>query len=414
MMIAGERFGYPHGFGAAARVGAYARGLQENGAVVHVVSMLTPSPGGAGPNQAAAGVHDGVSFEYACGARSRASSFLGRRWLELRVPIGLWRTARRFLGSGAGARAIIAYTDQPLWIAFLSLLAKAEGACCLVEICELPFVYERNPAKRIVKGYLQDFLAYRMVDGFIAISTELRRYVEHHAPPGARTILVPILVAVSDFDGGPLPAGGAPRRQVVYVGDLRHEPEVFDLIDAFALVVPGRPDVQLTLVGRAPPSQEARMAAHAAGLGLEGHVVLFGHVERERLPAVLSAASVLVLLRRDAAFSQAGFPTKLGEYLATGRPVVVTAIGDIPRYLTDGLDAYLVPPGDPARFAERLRYVLDHESEALAVGARGREVALQRFDCGRHGERLAAFIRGLRDREDVASAGQRPWGCDDV
>ena len=413
MLIAGERFGYPHGFGAAARVGAYARGLQENGAVVHVVSMLTPSPGGAGPNQATAGVHDGVSFEYACGTRARAPSFLGRRWLELRVPMGLWRAARRFLGPSAGPKAIIAYTDQPLWAAFLALLARVEGACCVVEICERPFVYERSPVKRIVKLFLQDALAYRMVDGFIAISTELQSYVEHHAPPGARVILVPILVAVSDFKGGPLPAGGGPR-QVLYVGDLRHEREVFDLMDSFALVVPGRPDVQLTLVGRAPPRQEARITGHAAGLGLEGRVVLTGHVERQRLPAVLSAASVLVLLRRDAAFSQAGFPTKLGEYLATGRPVVVTAIGDIPRYLTDGLDAYLVPPGDPVRFAERLSYVLDHESEALAVGAQGREVASQRFDCRRHGERLAAFICGLRDREDVVAAGQRTGGCDDV
>ena len=301
-----------------------------------------------------------------------------------------------------------------MWITFLALLAKAEGACCLVEICELPFVYERSHAKRIAKRYLQDSLAYRMVDGFIAISTELQRYVERHAPAGARIILVPILVAVADFDGGPLPTRGGSRHQVLYVGDLRHEREVFDLMDSFALVVPGRPDVQLTLVGHAPPHQEARIAAHAVDLGLEGRVMLTGHVERERLPAVLGAASVLVLLRREAAYSQAGFPTKLGEYLATGRPVVVTAIGDIPRYLTDGLDAYLTPPGDPARFAERLRYVLDHESEAWEVGAQGRMVALQRFDCRRHGKRLAAFIRGLHDREDGVAAGQRKWGCDDV
>jgi glycosyltransferase involved in cell wall biosynthesis len=410
VLIAGDRFGYPHGAGAAARVTAYARGLQDAGAVVHVVSMMSPNINGPDLNETPSGVHDGVSYEYACGTRTRAPSFVGRRWLEAKVPVGVWIAARRLFRDGAGPKAIIAYTTEPRWIAFAALVAKTSGAVCLVEICEMPFVHERDSVKRAFKLWLQDSFAYKMVDGFIAISTDLVGYVERHAQPGAKVARVPTLVSASDFERhSGHPASSSPR-QVVYVGDFSQEGEITDLMTAFALVALDRPDVELTLVGHATPDRQADIAGRAVGLGIEGRVRLTGQVKREGLPRLLGAASALVLLRRDAAFSRAGLPSKLAEYLASGRPVVVTAIGDIPRYLVDGVDAYLAPPGDPAAFAKRLGYVLDNESEAREVGASGRLVALRRFDRRRHGARLAAFISSVHQcrYHSTALAGDLP------
>ena len=63
---------------------------------------------------------------------------------------------------------------------------------------------------------------------------------------------------------------------------------------------------------------------------------------REELFERLRTARVLALPRPAGSFSQAGLPTKVAEYLASGRPVVVTAVGDLPLYLRDGVDAYLV------------------------------------------------------------------------
>ena len=160
----------------------------------------------------------------------------------------------------------------------------------------------------------------------------------------------------------------ADPREIIYVGDLGHEGEVPDLLAAFALVAPHYPDVVLRVVGEAAPAQLDHIVARTTELGIAERVVFAGHVERARLPDLLCSATMHALLRRDALFSRAGFPTKLGEYLASGRPVVVTATGDIPRYLTHGVDAYMAPPGDPERFAAQMRYVLDHEAEASKVG----------------------------------------------
>ena len=395
VVIAGLSFGYPYGFGATARVHALARGLLDCGARVHVVSLLTPSlDGGTGGNEAAAGVYEGVSFSYACGTRVRARAFLRRRLLEAQVPFGLWRAARRLFEGQEGPKVIVAYTDQPTWIAFMACLARLAGAKCLVEICEMPFVSEHGVVKVAAKRWLQDLLAYKLVDGFIAISTCLEEYVRRHAPSRVPSLRVPILVATSKFEAETASPDVKRPRQIVYVGDLRHEGETPDLLVAFSLIAPDYPDVLLNLVG-GRPSDRASLAATVARLGLSDRVVFAGVVERDTLPRLFRDATVLALPRRSGLFSQAGFPTKLGEYLASGRPVVVTATGDISRYLAHGRSAFLVQPDDPACFAAELRYVLDHEDEARAVGARGRLAAARHFDYRRHGERLNAFIRGL-------------------
>jgi len=416
VVIAGSRFSYPHGMGASSRVHAYAKGLLESGARVRVVSLLSPPLSGhPGDNDLASGMHEGVPFEYACGTRERGRSFLRRRLIELKAPVGLWRASRRLFAGQDGPKAIIAYTQEPTWIVYMAVLARLHGASSLVELCEMPLVYESSRARRVALGRLQDAVAYRVVDGFIAISTCLEEYVHRHAPPGTPTIRVPILVATSDFADGE--ATDAPRRprEIVYVGDLRwHEEEITDLLSAFSNVAREKPDVILRLVGQATDADMASLTARVADLGLADRVVFAGLVQRSQLPALLRAATVLVLLRRDALFSRAGLPTKLGEYLASGRPVVVTAIGDIPRYLSDGSDAYLAPSGDPAGFADLLRHVLDNESEASAVGARGRSVALRQFDRRRHGARLAAFISALHERKVASPVARRSGGEDHV
>jgi len=374
VVIAGTAFGYPEGSGAAARTRAYAKGLAESGARVHVVSLLTPGRSGPGVNPAASGVEDGVSYEYACGTRERRPTFAGRRLLELGIPLGLRRAAGRHFAATSGRRAIIVYSDQPLWIVVTALVARSLRARSVLEVCEIPLVSERDPLKLALRRWLLDRLAYRLVDGFIAISAYLEDYLRSRVPESTPIVRVPILVAPEELG---MPSGIQPEgtpRQVVFVGGLE-EREVGDLLAAFAPVAAGHPDVVLKVVGGGRVEVRERLATRIAALGLTDRVLLPGWATREELPRVLHEATVLVLPRRDALFSQAGFPTKLGEYLASGRPVVTTVTGEIGRHLVHAQTAYLVPPGDAVAFAVAIGHVLDHPEEARARGGPPRPAA---------------------------------------
>ena len=171
-------------------------------------------------------------------------------------------------------------------------------------------------------------LAYSALDGIIPISSYLDQYAATSPRPPAR-LLVPVMVDTDLFRAA-LPEPVQDLRRVVYCGALGRYEEVERAVRSFAQVAADLHDVELVLVGYGPPVREAQAKALVRELGLEKRVAFAGDVRREELPALFATAEVFVLPRPAAVFSIAGLPNKLGEYLASGRPVIVNANGDIP------------------------------------------------------------------------------------
>ena len=97
------------------------------------------------------------------------------------------------------------------------------------------------------------------------------------------------------------------------------------------------------------------------------------------MPALLGSARILALARPDNLQARNGFPTKLGEYLACGRPVVVTRVGEIGNFLSDGVNGLLADPDDAAAFAEKLIWAAEHPDQAARIGAEGLKSAFKEF-----------------------------------
>ena len=115
-------------------------------------------------------------------------------------------------------------------------------------------------------------------------------------------------------------------------------------------------------------------------LGLSDKVVFTGIVPANEMPQLLKNAEVLALDRPNSLQADYGFPTKLGEYLLTGNPVVVTKVGDIPKYLEDGISALLSEERNEKDFSEKLIWALTHSKEAAVIGENGKKVALKMFN----------------------------------
>ena len=75
-----------------------------------------------------------------------------------------------------------------------------------------------------------------------------------------------------------------------------------------------------------------------------------------------------------------GFPIKLGEYLSTGKPVIVTSVGDIPLFLKDGENAYISKPDDVASFANKLNDCLSDPFKASYIGKKGEKLVYREFN----------------------------------
>src|SRR5207245_1792447 len=127
------------------------------------------------------------------------------------------------------------------------------------------------------------------------------------------------------------------------------------LVEAFARLHERAPDARLLLVGDGPA--RAAVCADLSACGLNGVVHCTGAVAPREVPGLLTSADVAV-----APYPQAtGFyfsPLKVYEYLAAGRAVVASRVGQLETVIRHDVNGLLCPPGDAGALAaalERLR-----------------------------------------------------------
>ena len=118
-------------------------------------------------------------------------------------------------------------------------------------------------------------------------------------------------------------------------------------------------------------------------------------MSRDKIPAYLNNAKILALARPKSLVADAGFPSKLTEYLATGIPVVVTEVGEIPVYLKDNENAFISQPDSVDAFAEKLDFVLGNYEVAKKVALKGKELTRTIFNYNYQAKRMIGFINSL-------------------
>jgi glycosyltransferase involved in cell wall biosynthesis len=151
--------------------------------------------------------------------------------------------------------------------------------------------------------------------------------------------------------------GNPPR--LLFVGYLRHEKGINDLLDAFELIRAKRP-LKLTLVGGSDKTSGAEAAAHERirKSPFREDIALTGFVDfGEPLFEIYRNHDVFVL----PSLSE-GTPRTLVEARAFGCPAVATRVGGIPSSLRDGENGLLVEPREPRGIAAAIQRILDDEA----------------------------------------------------
>lgn len=161
------------------------------------------------------------------------------------------------------------------------------------------------------------------------------------------------------------------------------------------------------LIGRLSPEKGVGIALEAgrkagapvtvAGEGpLETH--LRGAYPEAEFVGQLDGRAVADLLRRSVAlivpslcFENA--PMSVLEAMGAGTPVIASAIGGIPEQVTDGVDGFLVPPGEVASLAEAMGRVMSNSALVDRLGDAARKTVDERFTPERHLEGLLASYR---------------------
>lgn len=233
---------------------------------------------------------------------------------------------------------------------------------------------------RLVPFTLKDHLILcKKLDGIFVISTFLRDYYISHGIDENKIHIINMTVDPDRFDN--INKQDISIKYIAYCGNVSNTKDGVDkLLKSFAIVNKEYPDLYLYIIGNSPTSESDSNIALINKMGLANRVIFTGLVAADVMPQLLKNAEVCVLARPDSIQAQCGFPTKLGEYLLTGNPVVITDVGDIPLFLKDGESALISSSNDDNEFAHKILVLLNDPAKAQYIGAKGREIALKHFN----------------------------------
>ena len=172
------------------------------------------------------------------------------------------------------------------------------------------------------------------------------------------------------------------------VGTLNDGHAFPHLLAAFGHCRARLPQARLLFVGGLSAAQRRLAAAQQ----LEQSIIVTGRCSDELLPRYLAAADVFALPLEDTLANRARFPHKIGDYLACGRPLVVSAVGDYPALLRRADAAIVVDRLDdlPATLCR----VLQDPACCHAYATRGRQWVEQHLDWELLAPQVCAFVEG--------------------
>lgn len=222
-------------------------------------------------------------------------------------------------------------------------------------------------------------LNHEVAGAILAVSEEVvQDLVERRGVAADRLDVAQAAVDTSRFRPG---VGGVERRRelgvadgtpvVGFCGSFGPWHGVETLVEALA-TLPAEPRLHCLLVGDGPSKPALRAILDDPSFAHDS--TLTGLVPLAGMPSYLDACDILACPTRLMPGQEEffGSPTKLFEYLATGKAVVASALGQIPEVVHDGDNGLLVPEGDVRALADAiLRLARDPELRArLGAAAR--------------------------------------------
>jgi len=177
------------------------------------------------------------------------------------------------------------------------------------------------------------------------------------------------------------------ERLIVFGGLVRPHKGVELILEALALIAD--PGLKLLVVG---PETET-VAAFKAHPRWAPYLVCAGAQAKAQMPLFLDLAELIVIAQDDSRLGPSQVPCKISEAMAMAKPVIATAVSDLPDILAGC--GRIVPPGDARALAGEIQGLLADRIAAEALGRAAREKCVRLYSDQKMAETLAQIIEGL-------------------
>lgn len=179
--------------------------------------------------------------------------------------------------------------------------------------------------------------------------------------------------------------------KVIYAGASQWFWQGVDVIDELATLADRRGDKVLFIL--------LDNSVSASRTQVRSNLLVFDRVDYFDVASYLAAADACLCLYHDFAWCRYGFylsPLKLYDYMASGRPVIASRLGQISTVIEDGKDGLLVG-GDPEEIYEKILFCRNSATIASQLGESARQKVQQYYNWRRAAESTIDVFESVLD-----------------
>ncbi len=366
IVLVTECTGFPEGYGAASIMKKYAMGFTQIGYNTRIFLLRPSEQKGSARNVKTSGVYKNVSFCYLCGSVYTSSSFF---WRCILYGIAYIQLFMKLFFNQKRINTVFFYSPEHYGtVKYLKMLCKI----CKIHLIGIKTESSyRNPNLcKQKKWLLKEKKMHSCFERMWTISEYIKEQLRN-LPYQKEIRVAPILIDINMFEGLP----HLKEKTIVFCGDLDRVEEVKNVRIVCDFLRDLNCGWKLEIAGGMAKSGYDQKAI------LDNEVVIYhGILTQEDVAKMLDRASICILPRAIAEYSNAGFPMKLGEYLLSGAATVVTDIGEISNDLINGQEVFISNGDDMSDYCSKVKKLIFDDELRVAMGEKGRKAAIRNFN----------------------------------
>lgn len=196
------------------------------------------------------------------------------------------------------------------------------------------------------------------------------------------------------------------KKIVIYIGAFAPWHGVDTIIECARIIrkIENVHDIVFLMVGTGPDLQKYRDKVFRKGLG--DMFIFTGPVKYEEIPQYIGAADIAVAPfdpEKNPLTKRYGFfytPLKIFEYMACGKPIISTSVGNIKKIIHNGVSGMLIRPGDHIALADDIIKLISDDNLRLHLGSNARKVVEEKYSWEDHAKQLQEIFEHALGKHD--------------
>lgn len=222
----------------------------------------------------------------------------------------------------------------------------------------------------------------------VAASKYLFEYLKHFNP---KVYYLPTGVEIDKFKPNPLIKNS---NEIIFswIGTIYHKEMLENLsfiIDCFSVLARRYANIKLELAAEGRYFNDVKKLV--SNLGLVDRVVCYDWIEPDKMPEYLSKIDIgLLPLIQNTKFNLAKSPTKLFEYMAMGKPVIASNVGESFCVIQDGETGFIA--GSKEEFMNKMQILIEDENLRKSIGQKAHQEIKEKYSLLTLGRRLCEIF----------------------